>query len=61
MSDLNTYDGIFLDLIALLERVERLQGNESPLYEMLDEARVQAIVSAPGGWSVEDVMGEEAT
>ena len=59
MSDLNAYDGVYLDLIALLGRVERLLGNESELYEALDEVRLQAIVSAPAGWSLEDATGEE--
>lgn len=54
--DLEPYDTIFLELIELTKRVEAVLGNESPLFEALDEARVIAIDRAPAGWHPEDVL-----
>lgn len=57
MSDLNAYDGLYLNIVDLLRQIERMAGNESELYGMVDDARVLAIENAPGGWLVEDAVG----
>ena len=53
--DLQAYDRLFLDLIALQQRAEIM--NRQTMVDVLDELRVGLIETAPGGWNVQDALG----
>lgn len=61
MSHLDGYDEMFLDLLSLMNRVERTMGAKGEPYNSLDTARVEMIERAPAGWSVADVMAERGS
>jgi hypothetical protein len=54
---LNAWDGVYLDLVALQDRIMRAAGDRkgADLYRLLGDARREAERIAPGGWSVTDL------
>lgn len=52
---LREYDRAFLSIVKAIKLFAALGRDD--IVDALDEVRVQAIHEAPGGWSVEDVLG----